>query len=93
MGVLFTLGILGLIAVALVVVLGPMPAPSKENVPANRLLSWRIKANARTAGEMVIFLLEPEPNAVTIVNRPASTQAVLNESLDRARVRCVATTP
>jgi len=67
---LFTLGVLGCVAIVVAVVSGTTLPGSRNDPLAIPIRSWRITADVRTALEMVRYVLEPEPALVTGVHKP-----------------------
>jgi hypothetical protein len=67
---LFTLAVLGCVAVVVPVVLGTTLPGSRKDPLAIPFRSWRITADVRTALEMVRYVLEPESAPRTGLHDP-----------------------
>src|SRR5882762_4263485 len=63
---LFTLGVLGCVAVVVAVVAGTTPPGSRKDPLAKPYPYWRITADVRTALEMLRYALEPEANSAAV---------------------------
>jgi len=69
---LFTLGVLGGVAVVFALVLATTMPKSRKDSLAIPFRSWRITADVRTALEMVRYVLEPESAPITRANAQPS---------------------